>query len=93
MKIGKEVLELLGRKFKLGKWQFITIALQGIPRDWTGCLTRDRYTECRFNLFSSPDKTKPYVQFVHPEIPHLWVRYEATFLEYIPEQDMRNQKV
>lgn len=92
MKLGKEILDLLGRRFKVGNWQFITFALAGIPKGYVGCMTRDRHTDIRVNLFIPP-KGKDYIMTIYNSKLKVWVQYDLTYLEYIPAQDMRNIKV
>ena len=90
MKIGKEILDLLGRRFKVGKWQFKTFALESIPENFSGCMTRDRLSDISLNLFIPPSEDLDYIMMIYNPKLDIWVRYDLTFLEYVPTQDMRN---
>lgn len=89
--IGKEILDLLGRKFRVGKWDICPLPLLGIPEDYAPCLTRDRLSDTQMILFISPDQSH-YIMQTHNR-DGFYVRYQVEFLEYIPSQDMRNIRV
>lgn len=92
MKIGKEILELLGRKFRVEDWQFILCPTPEECIGYSPCLTRDRYSDTRIGLLISPDKAD-YIMIIYNPQLELWVKYKLTYLEYVPSQDMRNIKV
>lgn len=84
------ILELLGRKFKVKSrsWEIALKANEGIPRDWESCLTRDRYTDQRFILFSSPDH-KDYIMQIRSQALGYYIQYKLKFLGYYEQFDMR----
>lgn len=92
MTIGKYILDLLGRKFLVGDWEFYSIPLLGIPANYWPCKTRDRYTDIPVTLFFPEDRSHYIMQIYNNELK-IYVRYQVKFIEYIPKQDMRNIRV
>lgn len=92
MVLGSYVIDLLGRKFQVGRWDFIPFSLSGIPKGYLSCYTRDRLTNISISLYYSPDKSHYIMQTYNNDLK-VWVRYKVKFVKYIPKQDMRNIKV
>lgn len=92
MKKGSIIIDLLGRKFKVGDWEFIPVPLIGIPKGYWSCLTRDRNTGIPITLFFPEDRSHYIMQTYNPQLG-VYIRYQVKFLEYIPSQDMRKIRV
>lgn len=93
-KKGSLVTDLLGRTFKVGKWDFAPIPLLGIPDKFWPCQTRDRISGIAFTLFFDPNEPNSnYIMQIYNNDLKIHVRYDLEFIEYNPKEDMRKLRI